>query len=287
MIWVSGGLTVANINKNWDADALNMGSDEAVYVEDNVFNITAESDGITDVQDGGKLVFRYNTLNLSVLAPVGNHGADSVIRSGLLAEVYNNTFNAIGTILWGAQFRGGTGVMFNNTFSGSWTQPIFFTNYRSCIGHDAGHPYFPRCDGLVHMRCSGDLQYPAPGSDCTSDAQCVAAGKGTSCIALDKNTAGFDGWYCRDQIGRGPSPSPIADQTSVPFYVWNNGKSVTIEGLPNCPPTEKPSPQEHIVEGRDFVSCSDSACAKPGYTPYTYPHPLQRPAPPQNLRLQN
>jgi hypothetical protein len=64
---------------------------------------------------------------------------------------------------------------------------------------------------------------------------------------------------CPDQIGRGQ------DQSLSPLYIWNNtGLPVGVED----------AVAGMIQLGRDDVVSEDDSAAKPGYVPYTYPHPL-------------
>ncbi len=74
-----------------------------------------------------------------------------------------------------------------------------------------------------------------------------------------------------DQMGRGkghlisgdtPQPAAWPNQEAEPTYVWNN----TLNGKPAVMHASSP----RIREGVDFFN----GIAKPGYTPYTYPHPL-------------
>jgi hypothetical protein len=68
-------------------------------------------------------------------------------------------------------------------------------------------------------------------------------------IVLYEEDSGYPALY---QIGRGKS------QTSDPAYVWGNDSSMSVS-----------SGSSNVQPGRDFFTTS-----KPGYTPYTYPHPL-------------
>ena len=84
-----------------------------------------------------------------------------------------------------------------------------------------------------------------------------------------------------DQVGRGsgdliqgdgPPYGPIADaatgginwpgEVSEPLYFWGN----TLNGVPTGGESDYPN----IQEGRDYIN----GTPKPGYVPYTYPHPL-------------
>jgi hypothetical protein len=78
----------------------------------------------------------------------------------------------------------------------------------------------------------------------------------------------------------GPTNSTI---TKSPVYIWNNlytgpdGTNVDASVFPGVPTSAaltalniaRPHPQDAIVLNRDWFMS-----AKPGYTPYTYPHPL-------------
>ncbi len=94
------------------------------------------------------------------------------------------------------------------------------------------------------------------------------------------------GYPCLDQVGRSTDSSGLGSpQAYEPLYEWNN----TINDLDldisiandACEKTTS-----HIVEGRDYFNDTQ----RPGYTPYTYPHPLTLlSAPlsaPQNVRIE-
>jgi phosphodiesterase/alkaline phosphatase D-like protein len=81
------------------------------------------------------------------------------------------------------------------------------------------------------------------------------------------------GWPCRDQIGRSTDAGSIpAPQSSEPAHFWNNSLngSQTTPAILNCVNTVKSGGScADIVSGRDFI-----LSPRPGYVPYTYPHPL-------------
>jgi len=80
--------------------------------------------------------------------------------------------------------------------------------------------------------------------------------------------------------GTGITPQAWPNQEAEPTYVWNN----TLNGSPFRVDSQNPW---RMQEGRDFFNS-----AMPGYTPYTYPHPLTLagggdttpPLAPRNLR---
>jgi hypothetical protein len=84
----------------------------------------------------------------------------------------------------------------------------------------------------------------------------------------DQNTPGQAGWRCEYQIG---SQGKGSTAIGYPAYIWNNAKNGDAVGMvctAGC---------EYLREGRDFVN--SGSMPKPGYTPYTYPHPLQNTEP--------
>jgi hypothetical protein len=169
-----------------------------LYLEDNTFTGKSTNANVAWIQGyyGSRTVFRHNQFNY---AAVDMHGTPGMVGARWW-EGYENTFwnEADDNQNWGFNMRGGTGVLFNNKFTGG---------QRANIG-----------------LCEEDSGYPAP--------------------------------Y---QIGRG------TNNTSEPAYVWNNtNMAMDVNG---CDAPEVPG---MVQLNRDVY-----ASAKPGYTPYTYPHPLQ------------
>ena len=252
---------------------LNLGTDEAVYVEDSTFELKSNGClyGIGDMYAGGRMVFRHNSVTNAYWQ---NHAARGYDRGGSLkAEIYNNDFNATDPA-WGRamHIRSGTGVVFNNTLRG-YFKTINVDDQRSC-GDSIAAPY-SACDGSS---------------------------------AWDGNVSGESGWPCLDQIGRGTGQYP--NQPSVPLYFWNNGSSTGCAtgttcnnsasiGQSSCKSTHVrgsgTGDSPHAGGIYDYVL--NGTAPKPGYTPYTYPHPLQGGvsappppsstiAPPTTLRVQ-
>ena len=236
---------------------LGLGDANAVYVEDSTFAFHGQAN-VIDCNYGGRFVFRHNTVSNS---SIDAHSVQGWNRACRRWEVYGNTIQ----LLTGGYFtplfiRGGTGVIFNNTITGSWSEPfISFDNVRS---FEARSDWFP-------------VTTTTPGS-CN----------GTS--AWDGNQSS-NGWPCRDQIGRGGDNSswttttPYPAQSSVPAYIWNN----TINGATATVQVRNDS-GAWIQPNRDYFQ---NVGTKPGYTPYPYPHPLAQggattpPSPPTNLTV--
>ena len=106
-----------------------LGSPDAVYIEDNSFDNTGNIEPALDNEYGAKTVFRHNEL---IDSWVLNHGLEWR-RGTLKMEVYENTFSQ--TKSWTSTsvivFRGGTGVVFNNTITGKWWHPLMIRDYCS------------------------------------------------------------------------------------------------------------------------------------------------------------
>ena len=232
------------------ARELELGTDKAVYIEDCIFTYT-QFGNCTDSEYGGAYVFRNNVVNDTTLEA---HSIQGTNRAARKWEIYNNSFNQVSRSMWSPIFlRGGTGVVFNNTFNGSWSLPqIALDNVRSCT--NAGTPGL--CDGTSPW---------------------------------DGNIPGGSGYPCRDQIGRSTDQylwttgTPYPTQALDPAYSWNNrhGSNAVNFFQHNCALS-----QAHIQPNRDYYNNIE----KPGYTPYTYPHPLITTwgtgiAAPRNFRL--
>ncbi len=121
------------------------GSENAVYMENNTYSYTVNGPfptGCFDAEEGGRLVFRFNT----GCPFVGAHGLDSSgrYRSVRQWEIYDNTFvpqpNAYGNMYTGIFLRGGTGFVFSNTFTDTGTGTPYITlaqlnSYRDTSGY--------------------------------------------------------------------------------------------------------------------------------------------------------
>ena len=115
-----------------------MGTAEAFFVENNVFNITTPN-GVGNVacEYGARCVVRYNDIET-----LGTHGTDTSLRNRSVRqlEVYNNNVRDNGNKIPAAftEWRGGTGVFFNNTItptvSGNYSGMLSLAIYRETDG---------------------------------------------------------------------------------------------------------------------------------------------------------
>jgi hypothetical protein len=261
-IQVIGDVTYFGQNNPWKRP-LSLGTNKAVYIENNTFTYSYQAEDSIDAYRGARVVIRYNRFNN---ISIGFHGTDSgFARSTHSFEVYNNTFtNNSTTNLRYMTIRGGTGVVYDNVYSGSkgW-YGITLMNYRSCQAESN----WGACDETKKLLYSNnDLAVCTSGTNCTvkwcsnardttctSDSECPG---GTCSSYFDGSEAG--GYPCRDQVGR------TTNQVLSPLYIWNNGTEGV--GTWNCAKTAS-----DIQLNRDYYL----GVTKPGYTAYQYPYTLE------------
>jgi hypothetical protein len=234
-----------------DADwtsPLVLGTADWFFIEDNTFTFDANGNQypVNDMQNGGRIVFRNNTVNNGFFQT--HDQMRNGYPSGQAYEIYDNKFTTTIQLHKAIELNSGTGVVFNNSITGTWNYGIGLRDYKT-----AG----PKVN-------NGTLDVKAcNGSD-----------------PSDQNVPGNNGWRCRYQIG---THGIGASAVTFPLYVWsntcdgtdggcNNGAQAaftddTVDSTFSNMPTSA-----HVVSGRDFIN--NGTTPKPGYTPYAYPHPL-------------
>jgi hypothetical protein len=262
---------------SWDAPStmgtLDTTGTNNLYIEDSTFNAVGQC---PDVDDSGRVVIRHS----QIIGSSGlTHGLGA--HSGRSVELYNNSYTypnskrALGRYFW---FRGGTAVVTNNDIQ--WING----------------PSYP--DKLSFCFIVEGARWNAGGHGCCT------------------------GWMCHNQVGSGASAtvqstllisasqSPLdVYQISDPVYIWNNrgtgqgsshyGTNDVDPAQDNCHKINPATGQEFSTTdfykaGRDYFyddSSNPNSGAKPGWAPYTYPHPLRQgsgvsgtpPAAPTNL----
>ena len=236
--------------EDWDwTTPLELGNADWLFVEDNTFNFTPDGNQypVNDLQNGGRVVFRNNTVNN------GFFQTHDLMRNGYPSghayEIYNNTFT---TTIWlhkAIELNSGTGVIFNNAINGGWNYGIGLRDYKT-----AGPKVY---NGTVDVKiCNG------------SDP-------------VDQNNPGTTGWRCQYQVGthgfgRRTVPShstsgaipATAPTAAAAAAIRRRSRMTSIDYAFSNMPTSA-----HVVSGRDFINNGNTP--KPGYTPYAYPHPLQ------------
>ncbi len=197
-------------------EPLGLGTNNAVFAEDNTMSYTIFSNAI-DSNYGGRYVFRYNQITDSYIEAHAVQGENRAARSW---EIYNNELIQQNLGIWVTMFlRGGTGVVFNNRIMGTWNSDLGLNSRRSCDTFSVSG----KCDGTS---------------------------------LWDGNEAGQNGYPCRDQPGRSTdqwlwtASNPYPPQELDPVYEWNNlknGNDISFFSHDTCS-------ANHIQEGREFYN---------------------------------
>jgi hypothetical protein len=192
-----------------------------------------------DFDDNSRVVWRYNTMQDAMC---GTHGQDTGTYGVRQIEIYNNKFNLTAgnpdlMNCW-VSLRGGSGVIFNNSM-----QDI------------------PYKTGIELNVYTINLAESIPCQTAYPAARQVGQGWSAS------GTASY-GHPVVTEDGTGAITEGV--------WIWNNTGSETSDssfiglgdpGQDECGNGQKVA--NYVVQGRDYF-----LAAKPGYTPYTYPHPL-------------
>lgn len=116
---------------SWENYPLHLGTDEYVVFEDNTFTFTGfrACAFVCEGGQGGRYTFRYNTIRNPIDGDILDiHGNQDPVtpayrsngsRGTVGAEIYNNTVYSTRTNHRFVFHRGGTALVFNNTFTGT------------------------------------------------------------------------------------------------------------------------------------------------------------------------
>ena len=193
-----------------------MGTAEAIFVEDCVFNSTyiSLSAGI-----GARLVVRNSTFNNGAVY-VSGLDSSGRFRSARHVEIYANRFIRSAPGANAIVFGGGTGVVTNNSFEGPYSSLVDLENLRS-MGISAGP--FGQCTGTNPFDQNSDGGYA-----CLAQ---VGRGEGTL----------FS--------GSPPMPQAWPMQVSDPLYVWGNSTDAGVPFVMNKTPSV-------LALNRDWIESS-------------------------------
>jgi len=250
------------------------------YVETSDFHAYLNS---TDNDEGARSVFRYNLFDN---AGFGTHGADTGPMGQRYFEYYNNTgvFNGYSDLStfpmnWWMFVRGGTFVVHDNALPTLQSQ-------------DYGTKGDINMTVMNLQRSAGPN--PCWGAGTTNGARYISprqvgsgrvTGTGVAGNGQSTYSAGSYGWSTTEYVG-----------DSEPAYIWGNSRQplgniaisdYSSSGTDACTGSTYDTSANYIKLNRDYFNGSTP---KPGYTPYTYPHPLvlgqssgNVPAPPAGL----
>jgi hypothetical protein len=297
-----------NGDMSW-TDDMYLGTERAVFVEDNIFNGSGKVlMWAIDGWQGSRVVFRYNVLNNTKIT---NHGSESSgrLRGARSYEIYNNRINydgASGVFNDAIALRSGNGVIFNNDVAGRFGKFGHFDYYRDFRSFvvwkqcDGTSP-FDQNDGVIyetgtHTGGNSDTVLTDSGKTWTADRWLAYSvtnlTRGGASIILSNSANGIVakgvGRYklplwrtgdnyritrataCLDQTGRGRGALVSGNP---PTPQWPNQvpePAYAWNNRLNGQPVRMASSSLFIREGRDYYNDQPM----PGYRPYTYPHPL-------------
>ncbi len=262
-VWTLAPLSAWNSPSTFGMDEVNGTAN--TYVEDCTF--TDSETGCINNDDNTRVVLRHNTFKD---AAVSGHGQETGTWGARAFEVYDNTFiyDSSGTTWDGRSYplglnywfmmRGGTGTIANNV----------------C-------PDIPGKSGILLTVFSINRA--------TAILPCQTSYPAARQIGQSWKGAGGYSYPNVPQDGTGYYTDPI--------YIWGNTGTGSTQpnfvGLDQYTPDDCGNGQkvaDYVKLGRDYI-----LGAKPGYTPYTYPHPLRNSVhsvlatttlrPPQNVRI--
>jgi hypothetical protein len=210
-VYLGYGVAIDGSASTWTKPVA-LGTANAVFVEDNFFDRNRHCVTATN---GANYVARYNTVkdNYQDSQSFDAHGLSAAWPRGTRSvEIYGNTVTNSVRRWAGAGIRGGSGVIWGNTWNGVLHGVVLYLE----------DPRLPRSPRKQRAPPQPLTAYPAP-----------------------------------DQIG---NPDGL--------YIWDNVSSGDTVYLT---PTSDPHGIDYwLALGRDYFTTT-----KPGYRPYTYPHPLR------------
>ena len=226
-----------NTRATWGAS--DSAGDRHLYFETNTIRNVLEC---VDVDDNARTVLRHNDVTNSNF---GTHGTDTSHFGGRYYEVYRNTFTYDQTLHPGP----------------AGNQPANVMSFTSSRGGS----------GVIWENNYGDIRSQAWGNKAEIQFAAENARRNAGPYACWRG-----GYPIPHQVGWGftSGSTRVADvyQDPEPIYIWSNsgtGNTPTlIEYADQC--GGGASVSYFIQAGRDY----HVGVAKPGYTPYVYPHPL-------------
>lgn len=218
------------------SQAQSIGSNKAVYIENNTFSTTSTTpnDAINS-WNGAKYVARYNNVTNSNV--VTHSGCTGGRYQPIWTEMYNNIID-VSTNYGQAWFRTSSGVAWNNYFpsSPSWNTPVKVDNERS---------YMTNCSTTylaVNLPCDGTR-------------------------AFDENTESMTGWRCLGQVGYGPLQTSITEgvvtygmdlgYVFAGLFAWDNKKGVARTATNLVLNGTNATQALHIVFGRELFNAEN------------------------------
>jgi hypothetical protein len=295
-------------NGSWAADP-GWGTDQFFFIEDCVLRETVPETGGVDVYKGGRVVLRHNVSTNCIFT---HHGTEGNGRGAFASEVYSNWWTMTTPKSWG-QLRSGSSLIHDNILinyttafnllpyrqfqqSASWGKSDGTSLYDTNV---AGGPFFvgvhTGTNGATRLENTNanfniNLHFGYILSNTNTGRYGYIISNTTTNITyvLDNGEAGnqpFMTWTNGDHYsisavirsldqpseGQGDlksgfpfTPAVWPNTVLEPCYGWNNTNNGSLLSATFA------SSVGTIFSGTNFFN----NVQKPGYTPFTYPHPL-------------
>jgi hypothetical protein len=247
----------------WDAGVPAFGSADYLYMENNTFQESFGNDFVWEIGQGGRLVFRHNTITDT---PSGGgsevldiHGKQpGGIHPTVSTEVYHNTITTTSDNFRWLHHRAGQAIIANNTFDDASHSAAFnFTEYKAWGGNSSCEPYPVLAyaagpEGQIHNAYYWNNK---------------VAGVTSNPTYSDES----GGIHCGN-----PKPDGVHEASG--FIVLNREYWKPSSGL------DASRPATCTADGNTFYGATDTdklyKCTSTNvwstfFTPYAYPHPLR------------
>lgn len=322
-----GGIQIYGLRDAAWTEASDLGTSKFLFIEDNTFSDIGSLQYILHViamNDGARVVSRYNTIKMEstgirkgIADAIDAHGIchGNNIRGTRAYEIYNNTFTKSITTWPGSAvyLRGGTGVVYNNTFLNTYGRLGAVVLYELRAAETGDTQDTDPCPGACSNtgRCTAtywrldvtpnprSVGFPNLGNGVVVTGATSGAVGTINSMASDGYLYFIEAPTAQFQSGEVLTVAGVAkltttraselvngegypccdqvgrgqNQTDDPLYVWGNTGNTTTAIHGGV--------DAYFTDGVDYFSNTQ----KPGYTAYQYPHPLTRPQPPRNLRI--
>lgn len=275
------------------------GTADNLYFEDNSItcstSVAGGDPGWIEAGQGGRMVVRYNTWNLAncnqqewidIHGQQNWSGGSGGQTGTMVTEFYGNICAPNCNGYRGINHRGGWGLFFNNTSTGSGAMSHDINQYASGDSGGSGcNDQMPNGGGGYNGEINNTYGWNLVHNGATKLLRPGVLGDGCG-VAQNKSyfaeNAACTSSTCATGIGKGTTPPTGSCTVGVGFWVAST-PAVTTD--------------KSVIQNGTFYKCTSTNTWSNYFKPYTYPHPLRSwtggssnattlPPAPSNLRVQ-
>ena len=253
------------------------GTADNLYFEDNSItcstSVTGGDPGWIESGQGGRMAVRYNTWNLTNCSQqewLDIHGQQnwsggSGGQTGtMVTEFYGNNCGTNCNGYRGINHRGGWGLFFNNTSTGSGAMSHEINQYDTGDSGGSGcNSQMPNAGGGYNGQINNSYFW-----NHTHNGSNKAAGQGglgNGC-GIAQNS---DYWFENAACTTSSCSAGVGKSTSVPTGTCSVGTGFWVAT------TSSTTVNSSVIQNGTFYKCTATNVWTAYYTPYTYPHPLR------------